>query len=163
MIAVSTIFTFKDAKNKRSSTKIRWENGLSYATYREIALAAAPIIQGLSTAELVDISVSVGLDLSAASGLKTVATQFADWFTKAFVGATTGVIRSFTKFIIPTFDDGNTSDTGEVLDTADADVQALYTLIEDGLDDGGIFIRPVDIRSNPLQAVTYGRETFRKS
>lgn len=158
----SLIFNFRDKKGKTSTTKIHVPTGLSFAELRDTALAAAQVLANLSTAEITDVSVSVGIDLSLAS-LKLVATEFGDWWNKALVLAKDTASGLYTRFFIPTYAESNTLPNSDVLDSADVQVAALYTLIEDGLDDGGIAIRPVTARDQNLDLVTSGTEIFRKS
>jgi hypothetical protein len=151
-----------DDKGKTTTTKWRVDSGHSVAELTEYAQAAAQLFKDVSTAKVTDISVSVGLSLSTAS-LKVVATTLADWFTKLFVQArdvTTGLIA---KFFIPTFDEANVLSGSDVANAADTEVIALVTLIEDGLDDGGIAIRPVNQYNQNLDAVDFMQENFRKS
>lgn len=162
MLAVSLIFTFKDEKKKTSSTKVRVPSTFAFNQYLEFAAAAAQVFANMSTAELVDVSVAVSLDLSGAS-LRTIATQFSDVFQKVLLSVRSAVVGLFARFNIPTFDDANVLDESDVLDIVDPDVAALITLIEDGLDDGGVFIIPVDRRENALSEVSLAVEKFRKS
>jgi hypothetical protein len=162
MLAVSIIFSFRDAKGKESTTKIRVPSTFSFAQYREFAAAGSQVLANMSTAELYDVSIAVGLDLSGAS-LKTLATQFADVFQRALLVVRSTVAGLFSRINIPTFDDANTVDGSDVLDILDPDVQALITLLEDGLDDGGLLILPVDARGNDLDEVSLAVEKFRKS
>lgn len=162
MLAVALNLTFQDAKKKKSFTKIYFPVTFSFSQYMEAAVAAAQVFANLSTAQITEVSLGIALDLSAAD-LKTVATQFSDIFTKALVLGRSIIGNMTSRFKIPTFDDANTIDGSDVLDIVDTDVQALYTLIEDGLDDGGIAIRPVTARDQSLDTVTAGAEMFRKS
>lgn len=162
MLAVSLIFTFRDAKKKESQTKVRVPTTFSFAQYIEFAQAAAQILANMSTAELVAVAVAFGLDLSAAS-LRSVATQFSDVFQKALLVVNSVVAGLRARFNIPTFDEANLIADSDVLDPVDAEVAALITLIEDGLMDGGIPIVPVNSRNDALAEVTLAVEKFRKS
>lgn len=162
MLATTINVNFRDEKGKTSVTKIRVPSSFTFAQYIEFAQAAAQILSNMSTAQITSVSISVSLDLSSAS-LRTVATQFSDVFQKALLVARSAISGLFARFNIPTYDEINTLAGSDVLDPVDADVLALVTLLEDGLDDGGIFIVPVDARDNDLETVTLAVEKFRAS
>ncbi len=160
---VGTVFlSFKDSKNKVSHTQVRIPNTFTFAQYKAFGLAAAQVFANMSTAEITEVSVGLGLDLSGL-GLRTVATQFADWFNKAFVQAINAVSGLVAKFNIPTYDDANNSTGSKNLDPTDTEVAALLTLIEDGLDVGGTIIHPVTVRDEAVDLITIAEETFRES
>jgi hypothetical protein len=116
----------------------------------------------MSTAEITEVSVSLGIDLSGL-GLRTVATQFADWFNKAYIQASNAVSGLFAKYNLPTYDDTNNLPNSRKLDTSDADVAALVTLIEDGITIGAGLVYPVTVRNEATSTVTTAEEIFRKS
>ena len=116
----------------------------------------------MTTCEITEVSVSVGLDLSGAS-LKTVATQFADWFNKAFFQASNAINGLISKFNIPTYDDNNNSTGSKNIDLADPDVAELTALITDGLDVSGTLIYPVTLRGDALSTIDVAVETFLES
>lgn len=151
-----------DDKEKTTTTKFRILTGYTTAELNTYGFAIAQLFKDISTAKITDVSISVGLDLSLAS-LKTVATTFADWFTKLFVQARDVSEGVITKYFVPTFDEANISSGSDVANAADAEVIALQTLIEDGLADGGIFIHPVTDYNQNVDAVDFMRENFRKS
>lgn len=162
MLVATINFTFRDSKKKESTTKIRVPAGVSFANIVDFAQAAAQVIANMSTAELIEVSASVGLDLSGAS-LKTVATQFSDVFNKAFIQARNAVSGLLGKFNIPTYDDANNLANSDVLDPADVEVAALETLIEDGVTVGAFLVYPTTPRGEALSEVTLAVEKFRKS
>lgn len=162
MLIGTVNFTFKDAKGKTSKTQVRIPAGLSFAIYVEFAQAAAAIMAALSTAELTEVSVSVGIDLSGAS-LRTVATQFSDIFHKALVMGRNAISGLFGKFNIPTYDELNTSANSDQLNLVDAEVAVLVTLIEDGILVGATLMYPVTPRNEALTLVTTAKEQFRSS
>lgn len=162
MISPQLTISWVDSKGAPSTTKWRISSGATIADYLEYAQAAAQICKDISTAQVTDISVSIGLDLSLAS-LKTVATTLADWWNKLFIQArdvSTGLI---TKYFIPTFDESNVSAGSDVANSADAQVIALQTILEDGVDDGGIPIYAVNQYDGNIDAVDFMVENFRKS
>lgn len=162
MLVGSVNFTFVDAKKKESFARIRIPSSLTFAQYRLFGESAAAVVKAMTTAEITEVSVSVGIDLSGAS-LKTVATQFADWFNKAFIQASNAINGLIGKFNIPTYDDLNNSPNSKNLNLADAEVMALTTLITDGLDVSGTLIYPVTVRGDALSTIDTAVETFRKS
>jgi hypothetical protein len=162
MLTPQLTISWVDAKGKPSTTKWRLSSGGTVADYLEYAQAAAQICKDISTAKVTDISVSIGLDLSLAS-LKTVATTLADWWNKLFIQArdvSTGLI---TKYFVPTFDEANVSSGSDVANAADTEVIALQTILEDGVDDGGIPIYAVNQYDGNIDAVDFMVENFRQS
>jgi hypothetical protein len=156
------ILSWVDDKGKTTTTKWHILDGYSVANMKSYAEAAAQLFKDVSDAKITDITVSVGLDLSLAS-LKTVATTTADWFTKLFVQArdfSTGLIA---KYFIPTFDESNITAGSDVANSADADVIALRTILEDGVDDGGIPIFAVTGYDTNVDNVDFMSENFHKS
>jgi hypothetical protein len=162
MLIGTVHFTFIDAKRKESHMKIRIPNSLTFAQYVAFGEAAAAVVKAMTTAEITEVSVSVGLDLSGAS-LKTVATQFADWFNKGFIQASNAINGLIGKFNIPTWDDLNNTAGSKNMNLADAEVMALTTLITDGLDVSGTLIYPVALRGDALTSIDVAVEAFRKS
>jgi len=163
MLVATVNITFMDAKGKTSTTRVRIPAGLSFAVITGFAEALAVILKALTTAQITEVSVSVGIDLSGAD-LRTVATQFSDIFQKAFVMAKDGVAGLFAKFNIPTYDELNTSANSDQLNQADAEIIALITAIEDGITIiGPGLVRPVTSRNEDLALVTQAREVFRAS
>lgn len=161
MLVGTVNVVFKDAKGKTSTTKVRIPVALSFAVYVEFAEALAEILKAMTTCEITEVSVSVGLDLSGAS-LKTVATQFSDIANKAFIQARNAVSGLFGKFVIPTYDDLNNLANSDQLDPVDVQVAALITLIEDGITITGL-VYPVTARDEALTEVTTAVEQFRAS
>lgn len=161
MLAATVNIVFRDAKGKTSTTKVRIPASLSFTVFVAFAQALAEIISQMTTCEIVEVSVSVGLDLSGAS-LKSVATQFSDVANKAFIQARNAVNGLLGKFKIPTYDDLNNLANSDMLNQADADVAALITLIEDGITLTGL-VYPVTVRGDGLTEVTVAVEQFRKS
>lgn len=162
MLVGSVNFTFRDSKNKESHTRIRIPSTFTFAQYQAFGAAAAAVVADMTTCEITEVSVSVGLDLSGAS-LKTVATQFADWFNKAFIQANNAISGLFAKFNIPTYDDNNNAPNSKNLDLTDPEVAALVTLIEDGITVGAGLVYPVTVRGEAVTSVTTAQEVFRKS
>ena len=162
MLVATVNFTFKDSKGKESDTRIRIPSTFTFAQYALFAQAAAEVISQMTTAEIVHVSVSLGLDLSGLS-LKSVATQFADWFNKALIQARNSVSGLFGKFNLPTYDEINNLPNSRQLDQADPQVAALITLIEDGITVGPGLVYAVTARNEALSEVTLAEEVFRKS
>lgn len=162
MLVGTVNFTFKDAKGKESFTRIRIPSTFTFAQYKLFGASAAQIMVDMSTAELTEVSISIGIDISGL-GLNTVAAQFSDWFNKAYIQAVNGVSGLLGKFNIPTYDDSHNSTGSKTLDPTDTDVIALMTLIEDGVTVGGSLVFPVTVRDEALTTVTIAEEAFRKS
>lgn len=162
MLVGTVHFTFVDEKKKESHAKLRIPNTLTFAQFKAFGAAAAAILGDMSTCEITEVSVSVGLDLSGAD-LKSVATQFADWFNKGFIQASNIVNGLFSRFNIPTWDDNNNTAGSKNMNLTDPDVAELTTLITDGLDVGGTLIYPVAVRGDALTQIDIAQETFRKS
>lgn len=162
MLVGTVHFTFVDAKQKESHMKIRIPNSLTFAQYSAFGAAAAAVVKAMTTAEITEVSVSIGLDLSGAS-LKTVATQFADWFNKGFIQASNAINGLIGKFNIPTWDDINNTAGSKNMDLADPDVAELTALITDGLDVSGTLIYPVTVRNDALSNIDVAVESFRRS
>jgi hypothetical protein len=162
MLVGTVHFTWRDEKQKESFSKIRIPSALTFTQYKAFGAAAAAVLNDMSTCELIEVSVAVGLDLSGAD-LKSVATQFADWFTKGFISASNAINGLVGKFIIPTYDDNNNTAGSKNMNLADPDVAALTTLITDGLDVSGTLIFPVAVRGDALTNIDIAQETFRKS
>lgn len=160
-LATTVNFVFRDQKGKTSTTKIRVPSTFSFAQYAEFAESAAQILASASQAQLVETSVSVALDLTGL-GLKTTIALFADIYQKALFTVRTAVSGLFSKFNFPTLDDGMVLPNSDVLDTTEAAVAAMQTIIEDGVADGTT-ISVVDSRGNDLVEVSQMREIFRKS
>ena len=161
MLVGTVNIAFRDAKGKDSFTRIRIPNGLSFLEFYDFADAMAALINPLTTAEITELSVSIGLDLSGAS-LKTVAATFADLADKAFVQARNLVNGLVGKFFIPTYDESNNMPESKMINQADVDVAALMTLITDGVDSGGTLVYPVTERGHALSEITIAEEKFRK-
>jgi hypothetical protein len=162
MLVGTVHFTFKDAKGKESFTKIRIPSTFTFAQYKLFGAAAAQVFANMSTAEITEVSVGVGIDLSGL-GLNSVAAQFADWFNKAFIQANNAISGLIAKFNLPTYDDSHNTAGSKTLDPTDTDVIALTTLITDGVTVGGSLVFPVTVRDEALSTVTIAKETFRKS
>lgn len=162
MLVGTVHFTFVDAKTKESHMKIRIPNSLTFAQYKAFGSAAAAVVKAMTTCEITEVSVSVGIDLSGAD-LKSVATQFADWFNKGFISASNAINGLIGKFLIPTWDDNNNASGSKNMNLADPDVAELTTLITDGLDVGGTLIYPVAVRGDALSNIDVAVENFRKS
>jgi len=162
MLVATVNFVFRDSKGKTSTTRVRIPSTLTFAQYAEFAQGAAAVMKALTTAEITEVSVSVGLDLSGAS-LRTLATQFSDIVDKAFIQARNAINGLFGKFKIPTYDELNNSANSDQLNLADAEVMALVTLIEDGVTTSAGLVYPVTVRGDALSEVTLAYQQFRKS
>jgi len=160
VLAVDLIVGFRDAKNKRSSTRIHLQPTFSIAQYLEYADAALEIFDNLSKGEIESCNIGLGIDLSGA-GLRTVGSVAADIAQKAFFGAASAVSGLFSKFFVPTAKDDLKSPLSQDLDLTDSDVSEFITLIEDGFTVAGTPITPVDERENDLALVTRTRMQFR--
>lgn len=162
MLALTVNFTFEDAKKKRSTTKIRLESSVSIANAVAWAEAAAQIMKDMSSARLVEVSVSVGLDLSAVS-LKSVATQFSDVFEKGMFVLKSAANGLFGRLNLPTWDEANNFANSDQIDPADAQVAALITILEDGVTNAGTTTNAITSRGEVVTDVLSMRNIFRKS
>ena len=162
MLVASVIVTFRDAKKKESFTKIRIPTGIAFSDFQLFAQGVAEVLKAMTTCEITSVNVAVGLDLSGAS-LKTVATQFADWWNKGFIQARNAINGAIAKFNLPTWDELNNASGSRNMNLADADVIALTTLITDGVDSGGTLIYPVSVRGDALSVIDVAVEAFRQS
>lgn len=161
MAAVSVNFTFLDAKGKSSTTKVHVPTGFTFAQYIAFGQAMGQIIANLSEGSLVDVSVSVPVDISGAT-IKAVALGIADVAKKALFQAVSTVAGTFAKWFLPTYNESKTLANTDQLDTADPDVAAFITLLEDGVNVSGTFVTPRTIREDPIDQVQVSREIFRK-
>lgn len=160
-LAISVNFTFRDNKKKTATTKVHIPNGFSIAQMTEFAQAAAQVVANISSAKLVNVSLSVGVDLSGAT-IRAVAGATSDIFTKALISIRSIVAGLFAKQKIPTIADSIVIDGTDQLDTSDAAVAAYITAMEDGILVGAVTVTPRDLRGNPLDEVSNTREIFRK-
>lgn len=160
-LAVTVNITILDAKGKSSTTRIRVPTGFVLPQYAEFGVAIGQLIANLSEGVITEISVSVPIDLSTAT-IRAAAMNIADVAKKALFMARSAVSGLFGKFFFPTYNEINTVSGSDDLDSADADVAALITLIESGVNVAGTFIQPIDLRGNDLVDVSEAREIFRK-
>lgn len=163
-LAVSLVFTFRDNKGDSAITKLRIPTGFTIAQMLEFGEAAAQLLSNLSSAQMTKASISVGVDLSGAT-IRAVASATSDVFQKALFVARSNIAGLFARFNFPTLQDDKVVDGTDQLDTADADVAAVITALEDGIVTGtpAIAVPPTDLRNNGLAEVTTTREIFRKS
>lgn len=72
--------------------------------------------------------------------------------------------NNITGFRIPALDETYVQPNSRALDLSNAQVQALISLLEDGLNlGGGVFIKPSDNRGSVVKAVTDAYESFTSS
>ena len=160
-LAVTINVTIADAKGKSSVTKIRVPTGFSLTQYGEAATAFAQLICNLTDGIITEVSVSVPIDLSGAT-IRAFATSIADVAKKALFVVRSSVAGLYSKFFFPTYNEGNNITGSDQLDIADADVAAMISLIETGVNVSGFIAQPNDIRGNDLTDVAEAREIFRK-
>jgi len=161
MSAVSVNFVILDNKGKSSMTKVHVPSGFTFAQYIAFGQAMGQLVANLSEGALTEISVSVPLNISGAT-IKTVALAIADVAEKAMFQAVSTVSGLFAKWFYPTYDESHTLDGSDQINTADADVAALITVLEDGINVSGTFVTPRTLRGDPIDEVTVQREIFRK-
>lgn len=161
-LAATVNFTFADDKGKSSFCKIRIPSSLTFAEMIGFAQAAGQLLVNASGGYLTSVSVSFALDISAA-GFATVASTLSDIAQKAFIVAKGLISGLFARFKIPTLDESKVESGTDLLDTSDADIAALLTAIEDGIDVGGTMIQPVMERNVAITDVSQATELFRKS
>ncbi len=162
-LAVKCIFTFKDNKGKTAPSIIHIPTSFSVSQMIEFAQGAAQVLANISSAKLVNASISVGVDLSGAT-IRAVASSTSDIFQKAIISVRSVVAGLFAKFNIPTIPDSVVLDGTDQLDSSDSTVAALITALEDGIAVGSptVTVTPRDLRQNGLDTVSSTRETFRK-
>jgi hypothetical protein len=161
MAAVTINVTMLDAKGKSSVTKIRVPTGFTLSQYASFAYAIGQLICNMTDGAITNISVSVPVDLSGAT-IRAFATTIADVAKKLLILARSSVTGLFARFTIPTYNEGNSITGSDQADPADPDIAALIALVEDGVNVGGVFIQPCDLRENDLVDVSEAREIFRK-
>lgn len=160
-LASSVIFTFVDSNGKRGRTKIRVPNGFSIAQYREFGQAMAQVFVDVSHAQVEKVQIAAQLDLSSA-GLDAIATITSDRFQKLHMTFRSAV-AGFRKLIqIPAFDEGFLIAGSQDLDLSHPDVDAVETVMIDGIVTSGGTIQPVTERGYDLTATESGNMKFRK-
>lgn len=162
MLATALVFHFRDAKGKESTTKFHVRSTVSVTDLVDYVQAAAEVIQGLTTAEITGVTVSLGLDLSGAS-LKAVATTFSDWFNKGLFTLYESTLGLFSKIFLPTWDEAHNHANSDQIDLADANVATLVTILEDGVTLSALTTRVVNFDGEFIDEVRSGREIFRES
>lgn len=154
--AIDVTFTIRDAKNKTSKTVVHVPTGFSIAQYAEFGVAMGQVIADLLDGEIVDISVSMPINLSGAT-IRAVAQTTADIAKKVVFGLISAVTGLFSKQNIPTYDEAFTIAGTDALDMASTEVAAYVALLETGSGTAPVLSRGQDVTD-----VTYGREIFRK-
>jgi len=161
MSAVSVNFTVQDNKGKTAMTKVHVPTGFTFAQYIAFGQAMGQLVANISEGALTEVSVSVPLNISGAT-LKAVALAIADVAEKAMFQAVSTVSGLFAKWFLPTYNEANTIDGSDQINTADPDVAGLITILEDGVNVSGTFITPRTVRGDPIDTVNVAREIFRK-
>lgn len=161
MAAIAIHFTILDDKNKSSKTTVHVPTGFSIAQYLLFAQAMAQLIGDLSNGQITEVSVSYPLSLSGAT-IRAVAASFSDIFKKAFFQARSSVAGLVSKFFIPSYSEEFSVVGSDQINTAETEVAALISIIEDGVNVSGEQVQPIDIRGNDLEEVSLAREIFRK-
>lgn len=160
MSAVQLTVNWIDAKNKPTKTILHIPTGFSISQMIQFAQGAAQLFANTSFASITSVSISVGIDLSAAT-IRLVAVSTADVAEKLLLTARSLVSGLFARFNIPTFDENKLIPGTDQADFADPDIAALVSAIEDGLIVNTLPVLPRDKRGNDLIEVTQGREIFR--
>lgn len=161
-LAYSVVFNFMDGKGKESFTKVRVPTTFAIADYIEFAQFVAQEFLDLSTGRITSVSIVVGLDLSTGT-FKAVADVLADVFEKALFTFNTVLAGFRSKFKFPTWDESNTIDGTDQIDTSDIAVAAFITAYEAGIVTTGGTINFTDSRENVADSNDIAREIFRKS
>ena len=161
-LAVSIRFDFIDDKGKTSFTKVRVPTGYTIANYVEFAQGAAQVFADLSNAQITNVSLTFGLDLSG-QGLKTVASVVSDIYQKIRFQFATALQGFRAKFSVPASSELKIVAGSDAVDEVDADVAAFVTAIEDGLVVTGGTVTFTDNRDNDITALQFGREIHRAS
>lgn len=161
-VAVSIRFDFLDAKGKTSFTKVRVPTGFTISQYIEAAQAIAQLIANISNCQMTRASFCVGLDLSGAT-IKLNPSGLSDVFQKAYFQffALGNAFR--TKLKLPAFSEVKVVAGSDAVDTADPDVAAFVSAMENGIVVTGGTISPSDSRVNDISTIDYAREIFRRS
>lgn len=162
--AVTARFDFLDDKNKTSFTKVRVPTGLSITDMLEFAQAMAQLLANLSAGQITRASISIGLDLSAATIKPVIISQAADTLKKGFFQFKAALDARFKmRMKIPAFSETKiVAGSGEV-NQVDAAVAAFMTAMEDGIPVTSATIQPTTNRANDIDSLDFAREIFRKS
>lgn len=161
-LALAIRFDFRDGKNKRSFTKVRVPTGFSISDYIEFAQAMGQLYADASGCIVTGASISIGLDLST-SVIKAVAAFVSDIAQKAFFQFTTALAGFRSKLFLPAIDESLVPVGSDEIDTADPDVAAFVTAMENGIVvSGPATISPCDDRENDITVNEFARELFRK-
>lgn len=154
--AIDVTFTIRDDKLKTSKTVVHVPTGFSIAQYAEFAIAMGQVIADMLDGEIVDISVSMPINLSGAT-IRAVAQVTADIAKKVIFGLGSAVAGLFGRQNIPTYDEEFTFPNSDGIDFAETEMAAYIALLETGSGTA-----PVLSRGQDITEVTYGREVFRK-
>ena len=155
-LALIAQIDYIDGKNKSSFTRVRVPTGFTIAQYtsfvQDLAQAVCDITGCLITGASINLSFSL-------TGLNTIASSAANVAAKMFLKIRSAVAGFFAKMSIPTFLGDTLVVAGtDQIDTADTDVSALITILEDG---NGTVI-PCDKYGNALAVTDIARELFTK-
>lgn len=156
------VFTFKDEKNKPSRTEINLPSGTAFTDVVLFAKEFAPLVNDLITGQITSIGVCASVSLTGL-GLRTAPLSGSDVEEGGRFQFNT--VNGFpTAFRLPTFAESFVLANSRNIDTTDADVAAIVTAMEDGIDLSGAggtgVITPVDKRDEDIVALNYAREQF---
>ena len=161
-LAVNIRFDFIDDKGKTSFTKVRVPTGYTIANYVEFAQGAAQVLADMSNAQITNVSLTFGLDLSG-QGLRTVASTVSDIYQKIRFQWTTALAGFQAMFSVPATSESKIVTGSDAVDEVDVDVAAFITAVEDGIVVTGGTMNFVDSRGNDITALQFGREFHRAS
>lgn len=154
LLAVNITFTFQDGKDKISTTSIKVPVGLSIPEYIDAAQRLATMLVSNTLALLTSVEVCLGLNVTLPPTQPATNSDVQERGQFVFVAA------NGTNFVmyLPAFNETKVIAGSDLLDTLDAEVAAMVTLMEDG--DGTI--APVNVRDQDVQSLDYAREMFRR-
>lgn len=161
-MATTIFYTIRGERpNVTSRMEVKVPDTVTVPNAILFAQGLAPLIDAVIRGAIVGIGLSV--DVSLPGGLDATASIGADVEEGAtFQFNTDGGFK--TRFRIPTFDEALIVADSNVVDTADTDVAALVTAMEDGLDidpgAGTTLIQPSDARDDDIVTLDYAVESF---
>lgn len=161
-LAVGIEIGFTDDKGKASSTVVRVPTGFSLAQYAEFGTAICQLLANISDCVITGASVNFGVDLSGL-GLKVSAQPLADVAEKAQLIWNTAASGFKKIFRIPTFREALVNAGSDTINTADVDLAAYVSAIENGISVTGGTVAPSDARGNDIVSLGEAREQFRRT
>lgn len=131
---------------------------LTLAQITGFAQAWATEIDDMTDGKITGLSVIIGVTLPG--GLKADPVQYSEVQKGALLSFSAAGTAYRHSIRIPAVTPSKF--TGNVLNSADADVAAVITIMEDGVDIGGVDVLPCDKYENDIVAYIEGVKSFRR-